>query len=412
MATRTTNKLSAKTVDSAKTPDGLHSDGGGLYLRVAKGGALKSWLYIFQFEGKRKEMGLGALSDVGLADARDAREAARKLVLAGVNPIERRKANAAKTDEPTFAECVSRYIATKKTWRNDKHKSQWETTLGPKKSDESDAVHCDHLCHMPVSKITRADVLKVLEPIWNTKHETAKRLRGRIENVLDYAAGKDWRTGNNPAKWKGNLDAVLGEQQTLTRGHHAAMPYADVPAFVGKLRKLEGLSSYALEFTILTASRTGETLGAKWDEIDLDAKLWTIPKERMKSMKEHVVPLTERTVEILTALADIRINDYVFPGQKKDKPLSNLSMLMLLRRMNLGHLTVHGFRSAFRDWAGDKTDHAFEVIESALAHVIGNSVTRAYRRGKAIEKHKVLLEDWEKYINIKNNLERNKCITQ
>lgn len=402
MATRTINKLSATKVDSAKTPDGLHSDGGGLYLRVAKGGALKSWLYVFQFDGKRREMGLGAFKDVKLAEARVARDAARKDVLAGINPIERRRAVAAKTDEPTFAECVKAFLdSNENQWRNEKHRAQWRTTLGGEKKEDGSknpGGHCGHLQQMRVSTITTDDVLKVLKPIWETKSETASRVRGRIERVLDYAKVHGWRDGMNPAMWQGHLKLAMPPRKKLTRGHHAAMPYTEVPKFVVKLRKLDALSARALELLILTGSRSGEVLNATWNEIDLTAKVWTVPAERMKAGRTHRVPLTNTAVSILEAMNDVRVNDFVYPGMKRNKPLSNLAMTMCMRRMKADKYTVHGFRSAFRDWAAEETDHPREVAEAALAHVVGDATERAYRRGDALQKRRLLMIDWENYI--------------
>lgn len=400
MTTRATNKLSAVKVKNAK--DGMHGDGGSLYLRVAKAGALKSWLFIFQFDGKRKEMGLGSLSDVGLADAREARDTARKLVVAGINPIDRRKTDAAKTDEPTFAECVTFFLDSNETqWRNEKHRAQWRTTLGGKLKDDgtkNPGGHCDCLQSLRVSTITTDDVLKVLKPIWDTKSETASRVRGRIERVLDYAKVHGWRDGLNPAMWQGHLKLAMPPRKKLTRGHHAAMPYTDVPKFVAKLRKLDALSARALELLILTGSRSGEVLNATWNEIDLTAKVWTVPTERMKAGRIHRVPLTDAAVSILEALNDMRVNDFVFPGQKRGKPLSNLAMTMCMRRMKAGHFTVHGFRSAFRDWAAEETTHPREIAEAALAHVVGDATERAYRRGDALEKRRALMVDWEDYL--------------
>jgi integrase len=281
-------------------------------------------------------------------------------------------------------------------WRNQKHRDQWRMTLTD---------YCGLIRAKKVSEIGVDDVLKVLKPIWTTKSETASRLRGRIERVLGYAKAKGWRQGENPATWRGNLANILPVRQKLTRGHHAAMSYDAVPGFILQLRESEGIAARALEFLILNASRSWEVLGARWDEIDRAAKVWTIPKERMKAGREHRVPLSDAAVEILNRLDNQRFGEhpYVFPGQmkkgqKEGRPLSNMSMAMLMRRLNFSDLTVHGFRSAFRDWAGDRTTFPREIAEAALAHAVGDETERAYRRGDALAKRRKLMEAWEKYL--------------
>jgi integrase len=246
----------------------------------------------------------------------------------------------------------------------------------------------------PLDEIRTDDVLAALKPIWQTKSETASRLRGRIERVLDAAKARGLRSGENPARWRGHLDHLLPKRQKLTRGHHPALPYLDVPAFVADLRNRETVAALALEFTILNASRTGEVLGAKWDEIDREAAIWTIPRERMKAGREHRVPLTDRGLEILDAVEKVRTGDYVFPGQRRGKPLSGMAMEMLLRRMKIEKATVHGFRSSFRDWAGECTPFPREIAEAALAHTVGDETERAYRRGDALEKRRKLMAAW------------------
>jgi integrase len=284
-------------------------------------------------------------------------------------------------------------------FRNEKHKAQWKSTL---------ATYAAPLSNKPVDTITTDDVLAILKPIWTIKPETASRLRGRIEKVLDAAKAKGFREGENPAHWRGHLDHLLSRPSKLTRGHHAAMPYDEVAAFVADLRGREASAALALELCILTAARSGEILGMRWDEIDLNKKIWTVPAHRMKAGREHRVPLSERATTILIALSEGRSGDYVFPGQRRDKPLSNMAMEMMLRRMKVENATVHGFRSSFRDWCGNETGYPRELIETALAHVIGDKAEQAYRRSDALEKRRNLMEAWADYCEPKrtNNIVR------
>ena len=257
--------------------------------------------------------------------------------------------------------------------------------------------YCVAIQSRKVSTIGTDDVLKVLNPIWTKKAETASRLRGRIERVLDFAKARGWRTGENPALWRGHLKNVLPVRQKLTRGHHAAMPYNQVPAFLEDLRGHQAMAARALEFLILTAARSGEVYEAKWVEIDLEAAVWTVPANRMKAGREHRVPLTDAALAILKPLNEAKQSDYIFPGYKSGRPLSIMAMTMLMRRMKLGHLTVHGFRSAFRDWAGDATAFPRELAEAALAHVVGDMTERAYRRSDALEKRRELMNAWDNF---------------
>lgn len=378
-----TGKLTTKKVEAAKS--GRLGDGGGLWLVVSPTGA-KRWAYRFTMAGKVSEVGLGAFPAVSLADARDKAAEARRHHKAGVSPVEAKKA--AKIEEagkPNFGKVADDLIAAKSVeWRNDKHVAQWRMTLRE---------YCAPIRSLPVDEITTEHVLNILTPLWQRAPETASRLRGRIEAVLDAAKAKGYRSGENPAAWRGHLSHLLPKRQKLTRGHHAAMPYADVPAFVAKLRKRDALAALALEFTILTAARSGETLGAQWSEIDQKAKVWTVPAHRMKAGKEHRVPLSDRAVAIIEALEKIKINNCLFPGHAEGKPLSNMAMEMQLRRMKVDEVTVHGFRSAFRDWAGNETSFPREVAEAALAHVVGG-VEGAYRRGDALEKRRALMTAW------------------
>jgi integrase len=253
------------------------------------------------------------------------------------------------------------------------------------------------LSALKVSEVGTDDVLKVLNPLWQARPETASRLRGRIERVLDFAKARGWRTGENPALWRGHLKSILPARQRLTRGHHAAMPYADVPTFVQSLPGKQAMSARALEFLILTAARSGEVLEATWNELDLVAGLWTIPASRMKAGKEHRVPLSARALDIVKALHETRHSDFVFPGYAKGKPLSNMAFAMLMKRMTADAYTAHGFRSAFRDWAGDNTSFPRDVAEQALAHRVGDATEQAYRRADALEKRRKLMAAWAEY---------------
>ena len=380
---RAIHKLTDRSCKAARRP-GMISDGGGLYLGIKPSGS-RSWSYVWRKDGKRYEMGLGPYPAVPLAKARLLAADCRETTAAGRNPIEERR----KDTVPTFGECADLFISSMETqWRNEKHRAQWRMTLttyaGPIRSKR-------------VSDVNTDDVLQVLDPIWQKRPETASRLRGRIERVLDYAKVRGWRSGENPALWRGHLKSILPARTKLSRGHHAAMPYGNVPAFVDRLHGLEAISARALEFLILTAARSGEVREATWDEFDLDAGVWTVPAARMKAGKEHRVPLSDRALEIVGGLQKLRISDYVFPGQKSNRPMSNMAYAMLMRRLNLGHYTVHGFRSAFRDWAGDATHFPRDIAEQALAHQIGNETERAYRRADALEKRRELMAAWADY---------------
>ncbi len=376
-------KLTTRKVETAKP--GKYGDGAGLQLAVAPTGARK-WVYRYMTQGKAREMGLGDYPTITLAEAREKALEARRLARSGVDPIaERRKDRRV----PTFGELADDIAGQlAEGFRNDKHKAQWKMTL---------AVYAEPLRAKPVDAIETADILAVLQPIWQAKAETASRLRGRIERVLNAAKAKGYRTGENPAAWRGHLENLLPKRQKLTRGHHAAMPYADVPAFIVRLREREAVAALALEFCILTAARSGEVLGARWSEIDLDAKTWVIPAERMKAAREHRIPLSERALDIVKLMEAAKTGGHVFPGQRAGKPLSVMALEMLLRRMNLDNVTTHGFRSAFRDWAGNETHFARELAEHALAHVIGDAAEQAYRRSDALEKRRAMMEAWATY---------------
>lgn len=335
-------------------------------------------------------MGLGPISVVSLTEARDERLAARKMVRSNKNPIIERRRLRTLEGAPTFGTFAESWLDDNETaWRNDKHRQQWRNTL---KS------YCPIIWDMALSGITTDHLERILKPVWEAKPETASRLRGRIERVLDAARVKGLREGENPARWKGHLEAILPKPKKLTRGHHKALPYADVGRFMKVLRKHQSLSAKALEFTILTAARTSETVNAKWCEFDFERNVWTVPNERMKAGREHRVPLTDSAIK---ALGNPRSpDDWVFPGTKKDRPLSTAAMDAVLGRMGVTNATVHGFRSTFRDWAGETSTHPREVVEAALAHAVGDATERAYRRGDALEKRRELMSDWASFLAV------------
>ncbi len=385
---RSINKLSAASVRSLREP-GLHADGRGLYLCVSKTGA-KSWRYVFKHEGKRRELGLGSYPTVSLAEARTRAEELSKRRSEGENPKSYR-APAKPEDKPvvSFGQFASDYVDMREEgWRNAKHRQQWRNSL---------ATYCQPIWDRPVADIGLDDIESILRPIWLAKHETASRLRGRIENVLDAAAVRGLRKGENPARWRGNLALLLPKAPKGPKRHHPSMPYGEVPSFVAVLSTKEGLAARALELLIHTATRTSEVLEARWDEFDFDNALWTIPGHRMKAGKEHRVPLTPRAIAILKSIP--QQCDLVFPGAKAERPLSNMSMTQLMRRMDLGHFTVHGFRSSFRDWAADVAHAPREIAEAALAHQVGSEVERAYRRGDALERRRDLMRAWSTFVS-------------
>jgi integrase len=375
-------KLTARKVETAKP--GKYGDGGGLQLAVAPTGA-KKWVLRFLWQGRAREMGLGSYPEVGLAEARERAMAGRRLARSGVDPIAERKQE---RRVPTFGELADEVVIQQsKGFRNEKHKAQWAMTLRE---------YAAPLRSMSIDAITTEDILAVLKPVWSTKAETASRLRGRIERVINAAKAKGLRSGENPAAWRGHLENLLPKQSKLSRGHHAAMPYADVPAFVAELRNREAVAALGLEFAILTAARSGEVLGAQWSEIDLEAGVWTIPAKRMKAGREHRVPLSEPALAIVEKVRGARMSDFIFPGQRAGRPLSVMALEMVLRRMGQ-HVTVHGFRSSFRDWTGNETHFPREVAEHALAHVIGDKAEQAYRRSDALEKRRKLMDAWAAY---------------
>ena len=390
------HKLTSVAVAKFSKP-GRHADGGGLYLQIRTGGT-KTWAFRFMRAGKARQMGLGALHTLTLAKARERATECRRLLLDGHDPIAHR-AETRRSDRTaaqieaakaiTFRDCAERYIAAHEDgWRNKKHSAQWKATL------TNDVYPV--LGTLPVGAIDVGLVLKVLEPIWRVKPETAARVRGRIESVLDWAAARLYRTGENPARWRGHLDKLLPARSKIAKvQHHAALPYAGIAKFMTDLRSRDDVAARALEFTILTASRTSEAIGVRSEEIDFQSRMWTVPADRMKGGREHRVPLSDRAFEILeTAKTE---GDYFFPGRKPGTPLSNMALLMTLRRMGRDDLTTHGFRSTFRDWGAEVTAYPTELLEMAIAHAVSDKVEAAYRRGDMIEKRRRLMADWATY---------------
>lgn len=416
--------LTPLSVKNAKP--GRHADGQGLHLLVKDTGA-RSWVYRFMLDGKSRDVGLtrcpeaiallrkSGENELTLAQARDVAAIYRLKVKAGIDPLEEREqaeaaeaaaARAAKVKGVTFKAVAQTYIETNAdSWRNAKHRQQWRNTL--------EQYVYPVIGSTPVSEVSSAQVLEIIEPIWKTKPETASRVRGRIEVVLDAAKARGYRDGENPARWRGHIAQLLPKRSRLTRGHHAALPYDRVPVFMQALRMREAVAALALEFTILTATRSGEVLDAVWTEVDLGKSLWTIPAARMKAGKEHRVPLSPRAEELLRKAWSLNATGAasapLFPAST-GKPLSEMAMAMLIKRMHEGECkrggegfldpiqgrraTVHGFRSSFRDWSDEQTAYPHEMKEMALAHTIGNKAEAAYRRGDLFEKRRRLMDDW------------------
>jgi integrase len=397
---RMINKLSTKSAAALRTP-GLYSDGAGLFLNVGPTGA-KSWVFRFSSPtvkrrnnptlGQQRDMGIGPLHTIGLAEARAKAAEARRLILAGLDPIEQRRAAEAADQlvtarAMTFDQCAEAFITSKRDgWKNEKHADQWRSTLRTYASPVFGS--------LPVQATDTALVMRALQPIWKGKSETANRLRGRIEGVLNWATTLGYRQGENPARWSGHLANLLPKRSEVAKvKHHPALPYAELGGFMDELREQKGIAALALEFTILTAARTGEAIGATRDEFDPAKALWIVPAERIKGGKEHRVPLVPRALEILEALAPLG-GRHVFPGLKPGRHLSNMSMLALLERMGRDEITVHGFRSSFRDWAAEQTNFPNELVEMALAHVVADKVEAAYRRGDMFDKRRHLMAAW------------------
>lgn len=391
---RLVKKLTAKAVEAKKEP-GYYGDGAGLYLQVSRSGS-KSWLFRFMLNGKAREMGLGSVLAVSLEEARAKARNCRALLDQKLDPIEARDAadrarRLERSREQTFDQCAASYIAAHKpSWKNPKHAQQWENTLKTYASPVFGS--------LPVQNVDDTHVYKVLEPLWATKTETATRLRSRIELVLDWAKARKYRTGENPARWRGHLDKLLPKRSKVQKvRNHPALPYPEVPAFMTALRARKGTAAKALEFIILTAARESEVTNAQWPEFDLEARAWTVPGARMKSGRDHRVPLSEAALALLKGMQAERQNDFVFPGWKAERPITGAACLKVLRDMDRTDLTVHGFRSSFRDWAAESTNYPREVAEAALAHVVADKVEAAYRRGDLFEKRRRLMSGWARH---------------
>lgn len=388
------NKLSALAVSRLDKP-GYHGDGGGLYLQVSPSRS-KSWIFRYTRAGKQHEMGLGSLNTIDLATARAKARECRQMLREGMDPLANRRASKTahalnEAKQITFDQCASAYIAAhRSSWKNVKHASQWENTL---------ATYASPLIgSLPVAAVDTDLVVKVLSPIWIGKTETATRLRGRIECILDWATVSKFREGENPARWRGHLENLLANPNKIAPvKNHPALPWRDVGDFMSILRMRDGIAARAVEFAILTACRSGEVRGAMWGEIDLKGKLWTIPAERMKAGKEHRVPLSTSAITLLESME--RIGDVVFSGRKQGTQLSDMSLTAVLRRMGYGDFTVHGFRSTFRDCCSEAAGNSFsrEVCEHALAHSLPDKVEAAYRRGDLLEKRILLMQAWADY---------------
>lgn len=403
------NQLNARFVDTTAI-EGMHHDGGGLYLKVGakKEGASaleRRWIFRFMLNGRRRDMGLGPAGKggLGLAEARIAADEARAIVRKGLDPIAARQAEiraqtavaaaeAKAASRKTFGEWANNYLETHNDGhKNAKHRAQWRMTL---------TQYTGSIWDKAVDEVTTEDILSVLKDRWNKTPVTASRLRGRIERVLDAATVAGDRSGANPARWKGHLEHLLSGKKTLVRGHHAAIPADAIPEFMKSLRSDETVAARALEFLALTAGRSGEIREAVWSEFDMSEKVWTIPAERMKAGRIHRVPLSGRAIEILhemKAAFGSEPSSYVFPGGKTGRPLSDMIFKKVLTRNGKGEFTAHGLRSSFRDWAGDKTDYPWDVIETALAHAVGDATVRAYRRGDAMDKRRALMDAWANY---------------
>lgn len=388
------HRLSAAKVAKTKRR-GLHADGGGLYLQIAANGSA-SWIFRYARHDRTRHVGLGPTHAVDLADARERARELRRLLQDNVDPLADKNAKqaAARLEAAkamTFDECADAYIASHEAgWKNDKHAAQWRSTIKTYVTPVFGA--------LPIQSIDTALVLKALNPVWPKKPETASRLRGRIEAVLSWATVQKYRSGENPARWKGHLDQLLPARASVRAvQHHAALPYAEIGKFMADLRARDAVAARALEFLILTAGRTKEVLHARRSEIDSSNRLWIVSADRMKSKREHRVPLSDAALAVLDGMPTVDESDFIFPGAQRGKSLSNMAMLQLLERMGHGDLTAHGFRSTFRDWAAERANFPNEVVEMALAHAISSKAEAAYRRGDLLEKRRKLMDAWADY---------------
>ncbi len=391
---RQINKLSDRQVKAEKRP-GRHADGNGLYLQVSQS-ASKSWLFRFMQDGKSREMGLGSINSVSLAEARALAIECKRLLRDGIDPIKKRRERLAQTkaeqkDIFTFKRCAAEYLkAHSAGWKSDRHAEIWASSV----KRYADPI----IGEMPIHLVDRGHIMRILDPIWRTKTETAKKLRGRLESILDWATVQDYRKGENPARWKGHLDKLLPKPSEVSKvKHFPALPYQQIYSFMEELRQREAPSALALRLIILTACRSGEIRGAVWPEVDLDAATWTIPADRMKAGKEHVIPLCPEAVSILQSLPRMANSDYLFSSAKSGKPLSDVVFKKLMERMERTGITTHGFRSTFRDWAAEQTSFPREVIENALAHQLKDKAEAAYFRSNLLDKRRELMNQWGEY---------------
>lgn len=404
---RVKSAITALAVKKLTKIPGLHAVGGarGLYLHVQASPSspnmnpsfAASWIYRYSFAGRRRDMGLGSYLDLSLEEARHKATQYRRQILKNIDPIDHKRQqtdieNKSHAKRTTFQQCIDSYLdAHSDAWKNAKHHAQWRSTL--------ETYACPVIGNLNVAQVDAGLVMQILEPIWKTKTETASRLRGRIESILDWATVRGYREGDNPARWKGHLDKLLPSPSKIAKvKHFTALPYKEIPPFMQLLREQQGIGAAALEFAILTATRSGEVRGALWSEIDVDERIWVIPGERMKAGREHRIPLSDAAMVIIEKMQQHHVSDYVFPGTKDDRPLSDMSLTAVLRRMERGDLTAHGFRSTFRDWASETTAYPREVCEMALAHTITNKVEAAYRRGDLFDKRMALMNEWARYL--------------
>ncbi|MES2295353.1 MAG: integrase arm-type DNA-binding domain-containing protein [Pseudomonadota bacterium] len=394
MGSRAIFRLSTLQITKLRAP-GRYCDGGGLYLQIGREDS-RSWIFRYALKGRVRDMGLGSASVIGLADARDFAAQCRKLAIRGIDPIQerlRRRQEDAEEEASalTFKECATSLIeARKASWRSEKLGKQWLSTL--------QTYVFPHFGHLPIANINTQLVMKALEPIWNAKPSTAGRVRQRVEAILDAGKARGLRSGDNPARWRGHLQVLLSDPSKLRKtSHHPALPYSEIGTFMPQVRQQQSTAARALELLILTATRTSETICAKWTEVNLGAAVWTIPGERIKTGREHRIPLSAPAVALLHEMNKFNNGEFIFPGLKRGKPLSNMAILKLLQRMGFDHITTHGFRSTFRDWAAEQTNFPRDVAEMALAHAVENKVEAAYRRGDLFLKRAKLMEAWASY---------------
>lgn len=392
------HKLKPLAVDKLKKA-GLHGDGAGLWLKVTEAGS-KSWILRYTSGGRERWMGLGPYPDVSVAEAREKAAELRKQVRAGIDPLDEKHeqraiSRAATARSVTFDWCAEQFIdAHKAGWRNPKHVDQWRNTIATYASPI--------IGKLSVDKVDTAHIMRIMEKdaLWTQKNETASRLRGRLENVMDWATVRKYRAGDNPARWKGHLDKLLPAKSKVQKNeHHAALPWPEIGTFMEAMRKVEGMGALALEFAILTAARSGEVRGATWTEIDIDSGMWIVPAERMKAKREHRVPLSKQALAVLTKAGTKE--GLIFPGMKKETALSDMSLSAVLKRMARSDLTVHGFRSTFRDWCAESTNYPRDMAEMALAHTVGDKVEAAYRRGDMLDKRRHMMQAWADFCDKK-----------